>query len=104
MQALTTAVQKKRVPLGIVLVNYKNHDETVEYVNNELCKISTNNVLVIVNNADPGKHGLQLAEAIGAQHYHSSDLTPFPQNHHFVISEPENLGYARGNNLGFAFL
>jgi GT2 family glycosyltransferase len=95
---------KKNVPLGIIVVNYKSHDETVSYVENELAKISTPNVVVIVNNSDDGVHGCTLANALKAQHYHSENMSPVPETDRIVISEPENLGYGPGNNRGFEFI
>jgi GT2 family glycosyltransferase len=98
------ASSRKKVPLGIVVVNYKSHDETLHFIDRELTKIEIPHVIVVVNNADDGNHGLQLAAALKAQPYRSNDLQESPRVNRIVISEPENLGYGRGNNLGFEFL
>ena len=95
---------RKKIPLGIIIVNYKSHDETVNYIENELSKISIPHVIVVVNNSDDGVHGGKLAESLKAQHYHCNDMDPVPNSDRIVITEPENLGYGRGNNLGAMFI
>lgn len=101
---ISTDSPKKTVPLGIIVVNYKSHDETVEFVERELKKIDTPHVIVVVNNADDGAHGRKLAETLDAQLYRSDNMDSAPLSDRIVISEPENLGYGSGNDLGFQFI
>ncbi len=86
--------------LGIVIVAYKNHSETIRFVLEELPKITTEHVVVIVDNASTEEKSRALAEAIGGTL--STDV--MPEDRVFIISEEENLGFAKGNNIGFEFL
>lgn len=90
--------------LGIILVNYKSLDETVNYVQEQLSQISISNKIVIVNNAGGDKLNQQLVERLDAELVTSTSEPVDTEKRVFVIAEPENLGYARGNNLGFEFL
>lgn len=53
--------------LGIVLVNYKTEDKTVEYVRTELSKIQSDYKLVIVNNSCTEQSNIKLAEGCKAE-------------------------------------
>ncbi len=90
--------------LGIVLVNYKSHYETVRYVQKELPKIGIPYKLVIVNNAATNKLNQLLVADLDAELVPPGHGPRDVQHSVFVIDEPENLGYARGNNLGAWFL
>jgi len=90
--------------LGIILVNYKSLEETVDYVQTQLSRISVPNKIVIVNNACTDELNQQLVERLSGELVNSIDDPISLDKHVFVIAEPENLGYARGNNLGFDFL
>lgn len=89
--------------LGIVVVVYKSLDQTVGFIKNELSKIVIPHKTVIVNNAASNEESAIMAEACGA----SLVLFNQPINRDqdlFLISSEQNLGYAKGNNLGAKFL
>ena len=76
------------VRLGIVVVSYRSDDETVAFVRDGLSGISVPHLTVVVDN------GATEAEASGLQE-RIPDAT---------VLRAENLGYARGNNLGVVWL
>lgn len=94
--------------LGIVLVNYKSIDETIDFCIHELGKIQEEFILVIVNNSSDRKTDEKIAEALNAkiiiQIPKEDTYNIIHNNNRFVISVKENLGYAKGNNLGVNFL
>lgn len=77
--------------IGIIVVSYRNPTMTVRYVRGELPKLTTPYTLVIVNNDSTPEECDALAEACGIER----DV---------VVCSRENLGYAKGNNLGVATL
>ncbi|MBE6330762.1 MAG: glycosyltransferase family 2 protein [Bacteroidales bacterium] len=77
----------KMTKIGIVVVSYKNAAMTARYVREELSRLTCPHDLVVVANAASVEEGRALAEACGIA---ESD----------VVASAENLGYARGNNLG----
>lgn len=90
--------------LGIILVNYKSLEETVDYVQQQLVKISIPYKIVIVNNACTEELNHQLVQQLSGELVRSVEDSINTENRVFVIAEPNNLGYACGNNLGFDFL
>ena len=74
--------------IGIVIVSYRSDDETVGFVRDELCHISSPHKIVVVANGASEEEAAALAARI-------------PEAD--VLSAP-NRGYAAGNNLGFRYL
>ena len=73
-----------------VILHYLAIDETYKSVDSIEKKIDTDMYkIVIVDNASPDKSGALLKE-----HYKNDD-------HVEVLLNQENLGFARGNNVGF---
>lgn len=89
--------------LGIVLVNFRTEAKTITYVQQELSKIQTSHKLVIVNNACTDKSNQELAEGCCAELVIDTDKVDSGADI-FIIGDSENLGYAKGNNLGADFL
>lgn len=88
--------------LAIIIVNFKNESKTISYIQNEIVKIDLPNIVVIVNNSATSESDSILTK--GLQSELIIDITKTPsKNSRFVVSHPENLGYAKGNNLGVAF-
>lgn len=77
--------------IGIVVVSYHNPRMTSRFVREELPKLSTPYELVIVNNDSTQTECDYLARECGISK--SS-----------IVCSKENLGYARGNNLGVEYL
>lgn len=91
------------VDLGVVVVDYKSSDRTIEYVNTELSKISTEVRIVIVNNSCTDETNASLAKGCGGKIV-DSQMNIESDDRVFIIGAEENLGYARGNNVGARFL
>jgi len=91
------------VDLGVVIVNYKSSEKTIDYVNTELSKISTENRVVIVNNSCSNRSNTLLAEGCGGEIVDGKSAVNL-HSRIFVIGVEDNLGYARGNNIGGRFL
>ena len=101
--------------LSIIIVNYKMEALTSKFVKNELVKVAIPHKTVIVNNAATYESDAALCKNLNATLVKLNDgVTPddngnlkingkFNNNDIFVISSAENLGFARGNNLGVEF-
>lgn len=75
--------------IGVVVINYHSEEKTIEFVRTELVKISEDYAVVIVDNGSTDESRDRLLEAFkGADQYV------------FVVPSEENLGFAKGNNLG----
>ncbi len=75
--------------IGVVVINYHSEEKTIEFVRTELAKIRSDYAVVIVDNGSTELSRDRLLEAFkGADQYV------------FVAPSDENLGFARGNNLG----
>jgi GT2 family glycosyltransferase len=91
--------------LGIVLINYKNENLTIEFVKNELAKIKESKVIIIVNNEASLESNNYLSSNLNAtiineESFFSDTVT----SKIFILSSIKNLGFAKGNNLGVKFL
>lgn len=92
--------------VGIVIVAYKNPTMTIRYVQEELPKIKQCLHIVVVNVASTKEDSLALAESCGLYFADRglSHADKCKEETKFLIWVPENLGYAKGNNLGVEFL
>lgn len=91
------------VPLAVIIVSYKANDLTVSYIKNELSKITIPYVAVIVNNGATSASDKDLADRLNAEVV--ADISKFGHTEAtcYVISNPENSGFAKGNNIGAEF-
>lgn len=89
--------------LAIIIVNYKNENKTISYVKNELVKVNIANIIVIVNNAASFDSNTSLVEALNAELITDTTIKPNINNRIFIVSHLDNLGFAKGNNLGVVF-
>ena len=89
--------------LGTIIVNYKTDDRVIKYVTEELPKIATKNKIVIVSNSATDQSNLRIAEGCRG-HVVCANGTIDEESDVFVLGSKDNLGFARGNNLGAAFL
>ncbi len=96
--------------LGIIVVAYKNPELTADYILNQLPNLVNPYVVVVVNNASTMEECRDLALKVGGVVYESGDS---PQDKSgnisfnskaFILHSAENLGFAKGNNLGAEFL
>ncbi len=90
--------------LGIVIVDYKGAEKTVRYVKQELSKISIPFKLVVVNVAAEESTNRILQEGLGGCFVDCADAPVDQEASIFILADRENLGYAKGNNLGAEFL
>lgn len=88
--------------LAIIIVNYKNEQKTIDYVKQELSKIKINHKIVIVNNGATEQSDHTLTDSLDACLVHDIDKN-YPSCPCYIISNPENSGFAQGNNLGATF-
>ena len=110
--------------LAIILVDYHNETKTIEFVKSQLNRLTTPHHLVIVSNAATKEGTVKLQNELGGTVCREmTTKNPTVQeakvlalsiknnrqnddNHDeepYIIPEAENLGYARGNNLGAVF-
>lgn len=87
--------------IGIVVVVYKSYERIVTYVHQELTKISAPHRTVIVDVGSPREVSERIAQALGVSVWQEGMAA---DGELFVLHSNENLGYARGNNLGADFL
>lgn len=91
--------------LGIIIVNYKTVDETVDYITRELCKITLPHKIAVVDAAcEDIEHAKRIADNCGGQLIEETTQPPDPDVRVYVLPHTENPGYARGNNYGASFL
>lgn len=88
--------------LAIVIVNYKNERKTVTYVRQELQNISTPHKVIIVNNGATPESDSELARLLQAPVMHRMEETSWDAEC-YILSNPENSGFAIGNNIGATF-
>ncbi len=75
--------------IGVIVINYHSEEKTIGFVKLELSKIRSDYAVVIVDNGStPESRGRLLKAFKGADQYV------------FVVPSEENLGFAKGNNLG----
>ncbi len=84
--------------LGVVIVIYKSVGQVAAYVSQELVKIQADYRAVVVDVGCDDVDDLRLPRALGMADGVSE------AGRLFLLREKENLGYARGNNLGVDFL
>ena len=84
--------------LGVVIVIYKSIGQVAAYVSQELVKIQADYRAVVVDVGCDDVDDLRLPRALGMADGVSE------AGRLFLLREKENLGYARGNNLGVDFL
>jgi len=89
--------------LSIIITNYKNEKKTISFVQDELSKISLPHLIVIVNNEATTESDEILVKELQAVLITEISKTP-KSALIFVISQSENLGFAKGNNLGAEFV
>lgn len=86
----------------IIIINYHNEELTIKFVQEELCKLNSEYNIVIVNNEADSESDMLLGHALNApvikRDRHISSTSKC-----YILSSSENLGFAKGNNLGVQF-
>ncbi len=88
--------------LAVIIVNYKDEERTISYIKEELAKVHTPHLTVIVNNVATTESDNKLIDRLNATLVTDIQIKP-AESECYIISEPENLGFAKGNNLGAKF-
>lgn len=89
---------------GIVIVNYKTPELTIDFVRRELVKLKSPWRLVIVDSSGDESSARRIQNGTGAVRISLAASPPLAEATVYLISQSQNLGYARGNNLGAKFL
>lgn len=88
--------------LAIIIVSYKNNSQTIKYVRQELTKIKCPHKVVIVNNGATDESNEELCDSLSGVLININKACN-KSGSVFVINNPENSGFAKGNNLGADF-
>ena len=88
--------------LSVVIVSYKNNQRTIQYVQEELSKVSVPCKVVIVNNAASLESNVELANNLHAEIV-DVGCTSADDSNVYIINNPVNSGFAKGNNIGAKF-
>lgn len=90
---------------GIIIVNYRSDLLTIDYVQKELSKIKLPHIIVVVNNSAIESSNNLLCDSLHATLVENFNVSVCQnESNVYVISSEENLGFAKGNNLGVRFL
>lgn len=90
--------------LGIVIVSYKNFKGTVDFITKELRKITLPYKVAVVDNSSDSILGEKLAQACNGICVQEQKAITVKNSSVFILPVKENIGFARGNNLGADFL
>lgn len=90
--------------LAIIIVNYRNEEQTIRFINKELVKITTDKKIVIVNNAATLNSNQKFINNFKCQLITEISNTVNKKDNIYLISSSKNLGFAQGNNLGVKFI
>lgn len=101
---ISLKTEKKPYTLATIIVNYKSEERTIAYIKEELLpKCKTSQVIVIVNNGATEESSNILCNSLDAYLIRNIKES-ISESKIYVIHNPENSGFARGNNLGVDFI
>ena len=90
--------------IATIIIGYRNEALTTDYVLHELSKLDVDQTIVIVNNASTEDSCSILKKNLDACIV-GADFSHFEADYRvYVIAVQENLGFAKANNLGVAFV
>lgn len=89
--------------LSIIIINYKNEEKTISYVIEELVKVTTPHIIVIVNNSATIESSQKLVKDLNGELVTDISVVRKCENNCYILSEIANLGFAKGNNLAARF-
>lgn len=90
--------------IGVIIVSYHNPKSTRNYIKEQLSKLSTSYTVVVVNVAATLDDSIELATQCELTFVDDPCKRLDDTNQGYLIWSQENLGYAKGNNLGVNFL
>jgi len=102
MLIIQNKIKTKLTMLAIIIVNYKDEERTITYIKEELFKVQSPHRIVIVNNAATNESNNTLISKLNAILITNINLKPIEAGC-YVLSQSDNLGFAKGNNLGAEF-
>lgn len=88
--------------IAVIVINYKSDSRTIDFVRNETVRINMPHKVVIVNNGATPESNSCLADSLNAQIVLPNEQCDCTGDC-FVISNPQNSGFAIGNNIGAKF-
>lgn len=88
--------------LSVVIISYKNNQRTIQYVQEELSKVSFPCKVVVVNNSATPESNTELANTLKAEIVEVGCSSANDSNV-YIINNPVNSGFAKGNNIGAKF-
>ncbi|MEA5404562.1 hypothetical protein VB776_16640 [Arcicella sp. DC2W] len=91
------------ITIGIIIVDYHTVLHTINYINEQLVLNTVSNKIVIVLNDVLQTEVDQITSALDCEVINGQKQIDLQKNIYVILS-PENLGYAKGNNLGAKFL
>ena len=97
-------MEKQHYRLATIVVNYKTNERTVKYVKEELSKCSLEQIIVVVNNSATEQSTNFLLDGMNAIRVDDISKSVSSKRSVYVIHNPQNSGYAIGNNIGVHFL
>lgn len=89
--------------LSIIIVNYKNEQKTIDYIKEELSKIDLSYKVIVVNNEATNESNTTLINGLQALLINKIEDKIDVERKYYVVPHNENLGFAKGNNLGVKF-
>lgn len=89
--------------LFIIVINYRQEELTIQFVKNELSKIQLPHKTVIVNNSATTESNGFLCKELDAVLVENNSHKIDAEKAIFVLPSADNLGFAKGNNLGAEF-
>lgn len=93
------------IKLGIVVVAYKSAQMTIDYILREMPNVDVPWVCCIVNNSATHNDSQTIADGCGAEVVCRKDIPhSVSEGSVYILPSEENLGFAKGNNLGVEFL
>ena len=90
-------------PLAIIIINYKMEELTISFIKEELAKVTTPHITIVVNNAATDESNKTLCNGLKATLVTEQHTLVCDDHDIYVLPSKENLGFARGNNLGADF-
>jgi N-acetylglucosaminyl-diphospho-decaprenol L-rhamnosyltransferase len=93
--------------LCIIVINYKSENLTINFIKNELSKLTISFQIIIVNNeATESSDNFLLSklDATRITNYASTHCNNLCNKRIFILSSKRNLGFAKGNNLAVEFV
>jgi len=86
--------------LAVIIVNYKNDKKTIEFVQQEVSKISVPHVTVIVDNESTDASVAAFKHGLSAKLILDANKASLENGACYVVASLANIGFAQGNNLG----